>query len=150
MTKVRTEEPTTIWKESGMDKPFFKDEIDVEGKINEIGLVVTANSGPNLNNSEFFITLTRANIASLAGKHTVFGKVEEGLDVLKKISDTYVDTNFRPQMNIRILHTFLIDDPFPDVPNMRAPPRSPSPIRNSDRLEAVEHLEMLEKCKNES
>lgn len=47
-------------------------------KINELGLVATANHGSNMNNSEFFITLTKANIASLAGKHTVFGKVEEG------------------------------------------------------------------------
>jgi peptidyl-prolyl cis-trans isomerase-like 4 len=77
--------------------------------------VVTANSGPNLNNSDFFITLTKANINSLAGKHTVFGKVEEGLDVLKKINDTYVDSQYRPQMNIRILHTFLLEDPYPDV-----------------------------------
>jgi peptidyl-prolyl cis-trans isomerase-like 4 len=87
----------------------------VEGKINEVGLIITANSGPNLNNSEFFITLTKANINSLVGKHTVFGKIEEGFDVLKKISDTYVDASYRPQMNIRILHTFLLDDPFPDV-----------------------------------
>lgn len=77
--------------------------------------MVTANSGPNLNNSDFFITLTKANILSLAGKHTVFGRVEEGLDVLKKISDTYVDGHYRPHMNIRILHTFLIDDLYPDV-----------------------------------
>lgn len=34
VTKIRTQEPTTIWKESGMDMPYFKDEIDVEGKIN--------------------------------------------------------------------------------------------------------------------
>ena len=48
-------------------------------KVNEVGLVATANSGSNLNNSEFFITLTKANLASLAGRHTVFGRVEEGL-----------------------------------------------------------------------
>ena len=55
--------------------PYFKDEIDVQQKVNELGLIATANSGPNLNNSEFFITLTKATITSLAGKHTVFGKV---------------------------------------------------------------------------
>lgn len=122
----------------------------MESKVNEIGLIVSANKGANLNNSEFFITLTRANIASLTGKHTIFGKVEEGLDVLKKISDTYVDSSHRPQMNIRILHTFVLEDPFPDIEKMRIPARSPSPVRNSERLEAIEHLEMLEKCRTES
>lgn len=78
-------------------------------------MIATANTGSNLNNSEFFITLTKANLVSLAGKHTIFGKIEEGLDVLRKINDTYVDSHNRPQMNIRILHTFIIDDPFPDV-----------------------------------
>lgn len=77
--------------------------------------MATANSGSNLNNSEFFITLTKANLTSLAGKHTVFGKVEEGLEVLKKINDTYVDSKNRPQMNVRILHAYVLDDPFDDI-----------------------------------
>jgi cyclophilin family peptidyl-prolyl cis-trans isomerase len=38
-------------------------------------MVATANNGTNLNDSDFFITLTNANLQSLAGKHTVFGKV---------------------------------------------------------------------------
>lgn len=77
--------------------------------------MATANSGFNLNNSDFFITLTKSNLSSLAGKHTIFGKVEEGLDILRRINDTYVDNNNRPQMNIRILHTFILHDPFPDL-----------------------------------
>lgn len=40
-------------------------------------------------------------------------------------------------MNIRILHTFVLDDPFEDLKNMSIPSRSPSPIKNSDRLEAI-------------
>jgi len=95
--------------------PYFKDEIDVEFKVNELGLVATANIGSNLNNSSFFITLTKANLASLTGKHTVFGKVTEGTDVLRRINDTYVDNLNQPQMNIRIMHTFVLDDPFPDL-----------------------------------
>jgi cyclophilin family peptidyl-prolyl cis-trans isomerase len=65
-----------------------------------------------MNNSEFFITLTKANLTSLNAKHTVFGRVMEGFEVLRKINDTYVDSKNRPQMNIRILHTFIIEDPF--------------------------------------
>lgn len=43
-------------------------------------------------------------------------------------------------MNIRILHTFILDDPFEDLPNMNIPVESPQIVRNSDRLEAIEHL----------
>jgi len=96
-----------------------------------MGIVATANSGSNLNNSSFFITLTKSHLASLAGKHTIFGKVEEGLDILRRINDTYVDNENRPQMNIRILHTFVIHDPFPDVERMIIPDRSPSPLKES-------------------
>jgi peptidyl-prolyl cis-trans isomerase A (cyclophilin A) len=46
--------------------------------MNMLGLVATSNKGANLNNSDFFITLTKAHLTSLNGKHTVFGKVEEG------------------------------------------------------------------------
>ena len=93
--------------------------MDLEAKVNNIGLVGTSNSGPNLNNSEFFITLTKSHLSSLNGKHTVFGKVEEGLEVLKKVNETYVDEKNRPQMNIRIMHTFILDDPFEDPPNLK-------------------------------
>lgn len=83
--------------------------------MNAIGLVCTANLGPNLNDSEFFITLTKENLTSLNCKHTVFGKVEEGLNILKKINDSYVDEKGRPYMNVRILHTHVLDDPFDDL-----------------------------------
>ena len=43
-------------------------------------------------------------------------------------------------MNIRIMHTFIIDDPFDDLEEMREPPKSPSPPKDSERLEAIEHL----------
>jgi len=70
----------------------------------------------------------------LSGKHTVFGKVEEGFEVIKKINDTYVDSRNRPQMNIRILHTYVLDDPYDDFQSMKIPSRSPSPIKGVDRL----------------
>lgn len=52
-------------------------------------------------------------------------------------------------MNIRILHTYVLDDPYDDFQSMKIPSRSPSPIKGVDRLQAVEHLEMLEKCQSE-
>ena len=50
----------------------------------------------------------------------------EGIDVLEKINQTFVDDNNRPLLNIRIKHTHILDDPFDDV-GYKIPSRSPSP-----------------------
>ncbi len=90
-----------------------------------------ANKGPNLNASNFFITLSDEERLHLKGKHTIFGKVSEGLEVIDKINSIYVDSNERPYQNLRIKHTLLIFDPFEneDPKGLIVPSRSPSPIR---------------------
>ena len=100
---------------------FFSDEISSKFKHNQIGLVCSSNIGPNLNTSGFYITLTNKELFSLNGKHTIFGKVVEGFDVLNKINNCYTDENNRPYQNIRIKHTLIIDDPFDDLPGMNIP-----------------------------
>ena len=100
---------------------FFSDEISSKFKHNQIGLVCSSNIGPNLNTSGFYITLTNKELFSLNGKHTIFGKVVEGFDVLNKINNCYTDENNRPYQNIRIKHTLIIDDPFDDLPGMIIP-----------------------------
>jgi peptidyl-prolyl cis-trans isomerase-like 4 len=80
-----------------------------------MGMVSTANKGPNLNNSDFFITLSKENLVNLNTKHTIFGKVQEGLDILEKMNDIHVDDHYRPLINIRIKHTVVLDDPFEDT-----------------------------------
>jgi cyclophilin family peptidyl-prolyl cis-trans isomerase len=67
----------SIWGES------FKDEISPNLKFDKAGILAMANAGPNTNGSQFFITL--AATPWLDGHYTIFGKVIEGMDVVKAI-----------------------------------------------------------------
>jgi len=65
------------------------------------GVIAMANSGPNTNGSQFFINLVDTDW--LAGKHTVFGKVRAGLEVLDAIGAVSVDNEGRPLRDVEIL-----------------------------------------------
>ncbi|SCV72772.1 BQ2448_4309 [Microbotryum intermedium] len=76
--------------------------------------------------SQFFFTL-KDELDYLDGKHAPFGKVIEGLDVLDKINEAFVDQGGRPLRDIRIRHVVVLDDPFPDPQGLVIPPESPEP-----------------------
>jgi len=65
------------------------------------GSLAMANSGPNTNGSQFFINLTDTDW--LAGKHTVFGKVINGMDVVDKIGSVNVDDGKKPLEDVKII-----------------------------------------------
>lgn len=71
----------------------FEDEIDGTNH-NDIGTIAMANSGPNTNGSQFFINTAPNNF--LDTKHTVFGKVTGGMEVVKAIEGTKTGANDRP------------------------------------------------------
>jgi cyclophilin family peptidyl-prolyl cis-trans isomerase len=77
----------------------FEDEIN-EHKV-ERGALAMANAGPNTNGSQFFIVTAEAT-PWLDGKHTVFGKVTSGQDVVDRISKADRDARDRPREAITI------------------------------------------------
>ncbi|PCJ39543.1 MAG: peptidylprolyl isomerase [SAR86 cluster bacterium] len=70
------------------------------------GVIAMANSGPNSNGSQFFINLI--DTEWLAGKHTVFGRVRQGMDVLDTIGGTSVDEQDRPLQDVRLIQVKVL------------------------------------------
>jgi peptidyl-prolyl cis-trans isomerase B (cyclophilin B) len=77
----------------------FEDEFNDHKVVR--GALAMANAGPNTNGSQFFIVTTEA-ASWLDGKHTVFGRVTDGMDVVDAISDLETDARDRPRTDVVI------------------------------------------------
>src|SRR3954463_10001142 len=84
----------------------FEDEFN-EHRVDR-GALAMANAGPNTNGSQFFIVTAEA-CPWLDGKHTVFGRVIEGQDVVDRISKADADGRDRPRNSITIERVELPD-----------------------------------------
>jgi peptidyl-prolyl cis-trans isomerase A (cyclophilin A) len=78
----------------------FKDEFDKSLSHDGPGVLSMANAGPGTNGSQFFITLVAT--PWLNGKHTVFGKLVKGEDVLKKLGEVPTGAQDRPRDEVGI------------------------------------------------
>lgn len=122
---------------------FFEGEKLPVIKHEKLGLISMVSCGSHLYGSQFFLTLGE-HLDSLDGEHIVFGEVVEGMDILLKLNQTLVDDNNRPYQDIRITHTVVLEDPYPDAEELTFPDESPRPTREileSDYIAADEDVD---------
>lgn len=124
---------SSIWGVlEGPTKKTFQMSVDPKSKHRDRGTVSMATvPSPNdedqrLVGSQFLVTLGD-DIDYLDGKAIIFGSVAEGFDTLEKINDAFTDSKGRPLKDIRIKHTMIIEDPYPDPPGLIEPDKSPVP-----------------------
>jgi peptidyl-prolyl cis-trans isomerase B (cyclophilin B) len=96
------------WADDGTGGPGYKfqDEINTHKLVR--GSLAMANSGPNTNGSQFFIVTAEAT-PWLDEKHTNFGEVTEGMDVVDKIENAKVNANSHPLEDISIKSIVLLE-----------------------------------------
>jgi peptidyl-prolyl cis-trans isomerase A (cyclophilin A) len=87
----------------------FEDECPPDGpSFDRPGLLAMANAGPGTNGCQFFVTV--APTAWLTGKHTIFGEVVEGYDVVEDISKVPTGSMDRPSPDVVLEHVEIAQD----------------------------------------
>ena len=94
---------------TGMGGPGYKFADETKGSphgFQKPGKLAMANAGPNTNGSQFFITVADTNW--LTGKHTIFGEVVEGYDIVEKISKVPTAAQDKPRTPV-VLESVTIE-----------------------------------------
>jgi len=94
---------------TGMGGPGYRFEDETKGsphKFDKPGKLAMANAGPNTNGSQFFITVAPTDW--LTGKHTIFGEVVEGQEIVVKISKVARNTQDKPHKAV-VLESVVIE-----------------------------------------
>lgn len=87
----------------------YKYQENLKSHFPKRGVIAMANSGPNTNGSQFFINVIDTDW--LTGKHTVFGKVIAGMDVVDQISKVSVGPMAKPVQDVKIVSIRLVQEP---------------------------------------
>ncbi|MCK4744749.1 peptidylprolyl isomerase [Candidatus Parcubacteria bacterium] len=95
------------WSNDGTGGPGYKFEDEINSHKLVRGSLAMANSGPNTNGSQFFI-VTAETTAWLDGKHTNFGYVSEGMNIVEKIESVEKNKNDHPTVDVIINKIELI------------------------------------------
>ncbi|PMD59049.1 peptidyl-prolyl cis-trans isomeras-like protein-like 2 [Hyaloscypha bicolor E] len=111
---------TSIWGKN------FQDEFDGPLTHDSRGVMSMANKGKNTNSSQFFITYKPAK--HLDRKHTIFGRVVGGMDVLQKLENVPTNEANRPEEDIIMENVVVFVDPFEEFQKQK---------REKDELEKV-------------
>jgi peptidylprolyl isomerase len=90
--------------ESIWGKPF-EDEVSPMAKFDSVGILAMANAGPNTNGSQFFITTAKTPWLNM--RHTIFGEVISGYDVVQKIESVETVGSDRPKKEQKIIKAYL-------------------------------------------
>jgi peptidyl-prolyl cis-trans isomerase A (cyclophilin A) len=86
----------------------FEDETPAGGPtFNQVGRLAMANAGPNSNGSQFFVTV--AETPWLNGRHTIFGQVTQGYEVVESIAKTATADQNRPRNEV-VLERVEVDE----------------------------------------
>ncbi len=94
---------------TGMGGPGYKFADETKGSphtFKQPGKLAMANAGPNTNGSQFFVTVT--DTSWLTGKHTIFGEITEGYDIIEKISKLPTGAMDKPRKDV-VLESVTIE-----------------------------------------
>ncbi|ALC42528.1 CG7747 [Drosophila busckii] len=120
----------SIWGKTFEDE--FKPNLTHTGR----GVLSMANSGPNTNGSQFFITYRSCK--QLDGKHSIFGKLVGGLDSLQKMENIEVDNKDRPIEDIIIESSQVFVNPFEEAVEQLAKERAEEAISKQQEATKLE------------
>lgn len=145
-------DPTNTGKggESAFEKKSFRDEFDSRLEHKGPGIVSMANNGTNTNRSQFFVTLK--SCPHLDNKHSIFGRVVGGLELVHAFNEWPVDdpgcktssAGDRPSKEIKVLRTEVFKNPFAEAaaemakPKVEEKPLNPEALWFSNRRDPME------------